>query len=107
MKLMQLLKEAIDQSQYQSKYDKWELGLIKAWGQLLYLSYHNLPNTILEAMSCGLPCVAFDCYGMKEIISHKKNGYLAEPYSVEDFKDGINYVLLNNNKFLFNKEILV
>ena len=67
----------------------------------------NLPNTILEAMSCGLPCVAFDCYGMKEIISHKKNGYLAKPYSVEDFKDGINYVLLKNNKFLFNRKKVI
>jgi glycosyltransferase involved in cell wall biosynthesis len=58
----------------------------------------NLPNTILEAMSCGLPCVAFDCFGMKEIIKHKRNGYLAKPYSVEDFKNGINYILLNRVK---------
>ena len=51
----------------------------------------NFPNTLLEAMSCNLPCVAFDCYGMKEIISHKQNGYLAKPYSVEDFKKGIEF----------------
>ena len=51
----------------------------------------NFPNTLLEAMSCNLPCVAFDCYGMKEIISHKQNGYLAKPYSVEDFKRGIEF----------------
>jgi hypothetical protein len=46
MKLTSLLKEIMDQSQYQSKYDIWELGLIKAWGQLLYLSYHNIPDSI-------------------------------------------------------------
>ena len=28
---------------------------------------------------------------MKEIISHKQNGYLAKPYSVEDFKRGIEF----------------
>ena len=67
----------------------------------------NLPNTILEAMSCGLPCVAFDCFGMKEIIKHKKNGYLAKPYSVEDFKNGINYVLSNPHKFSFNRNKVV
>jgi glycosyltransferase involved in cell wall biosynthesis len=44
-------------------------------------------------MSCNLPCVAFNCYGMKEIITHKKNGYLAKPYSAEDFIKGIEYSL--------------
>ncbi len=58
----------------------------------------NFPNTILEAMACELPCVAFNCYGMKEIIQHKKNGYLADPYSVDDFKKGIKYVVMNSNK---------
>jgi len=58
-------------------------------------------------MSCGLPCVAFDCFGMKEIIKHKKNGYLAKPYSVEDFKNGINYVLSNPHKFSFNRNKVV
>ena len=53
----------------------------------------NFPNTLLEAMSCNLPCVAFNCYGMKEIITHKKNGYLAKPYSAEDFIKGIEYSL--------------
>jgi hypothetical protein len=48
MNLVKLLKEVISQSQQQSKYENWEKGVIKAWGQLLYLSYHNIPNTILK-----------------------------------------------------------
>ncbi len=59
----------------------------------------NFPNTLLEAMACNLPSVAFNCYGMKEIISHKKTGYLAKPYSEEDFKKGIEYILFNKKKF--------
>ena len=52
----------------------------------------------MEAMSCSLPCVAYNCFGMKEIIQHKKNGYLAKPYSVDDFDKGIKYVLSNKKK---------
>ncbi len=59
----------------------------------------NFPNTILEAMSCSLPCVAFNCFGMKEIITHKNNGYLAMPYPVESFSKGINFILKNKKKF--------
>ena len=53
-------------------------------------------------MSCNLPCVAFNCYGMKEIITHKKNGYLAKPYSTEDFIKGIRYSL--KRKKIFSQE---
>jgi glycosyltransferase involved in cell wall biosynthesis len=74
---------------------------------LLYPSLiDNLPNTILEAMSCGLPCVAFNCYGMKEIITHKKDGYLAKPYSVEDFKKGIAYILNNRLSVNARKKVI-
>ena len=46
MKLVDLLKEVQDQRTQQGKYEDWEKGLIKAWGDLLYLSYHDIPNTI-------------------------------------------------------------
>ena len=38
----------------------------------------NLPNTIMEAMACGLPCVGFRVGGIPEEIDHKRNGYVAE-----------------------------
>ena len=37
----------------------------------------NLPNTIMEAMACGVPCVGFRIGGIPEMIDHKKNGYVA------------------------------
>ena len=44
---------------------------------------------------------------MKEIIQHKKNGYLAKPYSVEDFEKGIKYVLSNKkNPYMIRAEVL-
>jgi len=57
----------------------------------------NLSNTVLEALSCGTPVVAFNIGGMPDIIDHKKNGYLAKPNSVEDFVTGLLWILLNNN----------
>jgi glycosyltransferase involved in cell wall biosynthesis/ubiquinone/menaquinone biosynthesis C-methylase UbiE len=36
----------------------------------------NLPNTIIESMGCGLPTIAYDVGGCKDIIDHAVNGYL-------------------------------
>ena len=42
----------------------------------------NLPNTIIEAMACGTPVLAFKTGGIPEMIEHKVNGYLADYKSV-------------------------
>ena len=36
--------QVIPWASYQSSYGEWEKGLIEAWGRLLYLGYHELPN---------------------------------------------------------------
>ncbi len=53
----------------------------------------NLPNTIMEAIACGTPCVAFNIGGIPDLIEHKKNGYLAQPFKTEDLAQGIAWVL--------------
>ncbi|NJR39810.1 MAG: glycosyltransferase [Leptolyngbyaceae cyanobacterium CSU_1_4] len=53
----------------------------------------NLPNVILEAMSCGSPCIGFNLGGIPDMIDHQGNGYLAQPFSVEDLATGIAWVL--------------
>lgn len=53
----------------------------------------NLPNTIMESLSCGVPCVGFRVGGIPEMISHKENGYVAQYKSSEDLAEGIHWVL--------------
>ena len=58
----------------------------------------NLPNTVMEAIACGTPCVAFNIGGMPDMIEHQKNGYLAQPYQIEDLAQGIVWVLENKDR---------
>lgn len=53
----------------------------------------NLPNTVVEAIACGVPCVAFRIGGMPDLIGHGYNGYLASPFDVADFAQGIYWAL--------------
>jgi glycosyltransferase involved in cell wall biosynthesis len=56
----------------------------------------NLSNTVMEGMACGLPVVAFKIGGMPDLIIHKENGYLAQPYSPHDFINGVDWILENS-----------
>ena len=63
----------------------------------------NFPNTVLEALSCGTPVVAFDAGGVPQLVQHQLNGYLAASKDVNGLAQGIqwvhnypNYTLLRN-----------
>ena len=58
----------------------------------------NLPNTVLEAIACGTPCVAFKIGGMPDMVEHQANGYLASPFETEDLARGIGWVLEDGDR---------
>jgi glycosyltransferase involved in cell wall biosynthesis len=64
----------------------------------------NLSNAIMESLACATPVVGFDIGGNSDLIEHKKNGYLAQPFDAPDLANGIEWVLDNENydEFCFN-----
>ena len=53
----------------------------------------NLPNTIMEALACGIPCLGFRIGGIPEMIDHERNGYVAAAKDAEDLSAGLHYLL--------------
>ena len=60
----------------------------------------NLPNTIMEALACGIPCVGFRVGGIPEMIDHQENGYVAQYKDAEDFANGILWTLSADHETL-------
>jgi glycosyltransferase involved in cell wall biosynthesis len=71
----------------------------------------NLPTTVLESLSCGVPVVGFNVGGIPEMIIHKENGYLARYRDSEDLANGMQYCLEHATKGkrlpLFEKNVIV
>jgi glycosyltransferase involved in cell wall biosynthesis len=56
----------------------------------------NLPNTVIEAMSCGIPSVSFEVGGMSDLIQHRINGCMAYPRDAKSLYENIQYSLKNS-----------
>ncbi|MDB9315909.1 glycosyltransferase family 4 protein [Spirulina sp. CS-785/01] len=80
--------------------DDLSLALVYAAADVFVVpsTQENLSNTVMEAIACGTPCVAFGIGGMSDMIEHKQNGYLAQPYETEDLAQGIGWVLADEQR---------
>lgn len=58
----------------------------------------NLPNTIMESMACGVPCVGFRVGGIPEMIDHRRNGYVAELCDSVDLACGMRWTLFEADR---------
>ena len=61
-----------------TRYDVERL-LQDAWGFVLPSRWEGMPNALLEAMSCALPCIATRVSGSEDILEQGLNGLLVEP----------------------------
>ena len=69
-----------------------------AMSSVLMTSYtESFGFVLLEAMACGIPCIAFDsAQGANEIIKDKINGYLIEKRDINDYIEKIK--ILTNHR---------
>jgi len=51
------------------------------------------PKTVMEALACGIPCVAFAGSGAADMIRQRGNGYLARLPDSDDLRAGILWAL--------------
>lgn len=64
----------------------------------------GLPNVIVEAAYVGLPIVATDVGGTREIIEHGVSGWLVRPDSEQELTDGIRRFLEEPGRFAAMRE---
>ncbi len=57
----------------------------------------NLPNTVMEAMSCGVPVVSFRIGGVPEMVAHGENGFLADVKNSYHLAEGIYEIISHKN----------
>ncbi|MDS3859436.1 glycosyltransferase [Thermosynechococcaceae cyanobacterium BACA0444] len=87
------------------KYEEDEtiISQVYSASDLLLLSSleDNLPNTVLEAMACGTPVLAYEVGGIPDMVEHLINGYLVPRGNIKAFAEGIiNFIdafFLNSN----------
>ena len=56
----------------------------------------NLPQTAMEAQSCGLPVVGFNTSGMEDVVLHGETGFLVQPFDIKMLSEKILYLTKNN-----------
>ena len=64
-----------------------------SWGFVLPSRWEGMPNALLEAMACGLPCVATRVSGSEDIITDGVNGLLVEPERPDELAQAIRSII--------------
>lgn len=67
--------------------------LQQAWGFVLPSRWEGMPNALLEAMACALPCIASRVSGSEDIIEQGKNGLLVEPEQPEQLAHALRLLI--------------
>jgi glycosyltransferase involved in cell wall biosynthesis len=59
-------------------------------------TFEGHPQVLLEAMSCGVPCVCSDVGGCAETVRHGREGYILRANTVEEIAGHLTWILNGN-----------
>jgi glycosyltransferase involved in cell wall biosynthesis len=77
--------------------DKWLANIYNAADIFIAPSIQdNLPNTVMEAISCGIPVVGFDVGGIPDMVRPGLSGLLVKKNDIEGLHEMIRYLLVND-----------
>ena len=54
----------------------------------------------LEAQACGTPCVVFENTGLVDFVKHKQTGWVSKYLNINNYAEGINWILENEERYL-------
>jgi len=79
----QELKQALPEAHFLGWVDKYTLGACYSGLDLFVFPsrFDTFGNVILESFVHGMPAIAYNCKGPKDIIGHKESGYLVNTIS--------------------------
>ncbi len=71
--------------------------LQESWAFVMPSRWEGMPNALLEAMACGLPCIATRVSGSEDIIQNGINGLLIEPEQPEALAQALRRIIEDSN----------
>jgi glycosyltransferase involved in cell wall biosynthesis len=71
--------------------------LQEAWGFVLPSRWEGMPNALLEAMACEVPCISTRVSGSEDIIVNGVNGLLVEPEQPEELAQAMRHLIEDTN----------
>ena len=64
----------------------------------------NLPNTVMESLSCGTPVIGFNIGGIPDMVIHNKTGLLVDINNEQDFINKLELMIGMENYMQYAKE---
>lgn len=69
--------------------------LVQKAGVYLATTRETFGIGTIEAMACGVPIVGWAWGGQRDIVEHKRTGWLCKPGDIEGLREGVEYCLAN------------